>query len=308
MQIPVDKILPNPKQPRTVFDEAELQELAGTIKSHGVIVPILVDKAPDGYYILIDGERRLRACKLNGMPTINAHIREEAKGDLLELALISNLQRADMGPIDEARAYKNLLKKHKSAAEISRRIGVSAMKIGFRLSLLDLPEEVQKIYNSKIISMRPDVLRALQALPDDSMIKVAASAATRGWTAQTIIAMAALERQRLTKPKKKSKKEVTSKAEEPSEVVETATAAPEVKAPVIPKTYKFNTYNPPHGTPFNALAMVGDRKYLPGVAVTATLGACMTCPLYKEAGPKICGQCPMVDFLNRLVVEIKKGS
>lgn len=303
MQIPVDKVLPNPDQPRTIFDQEELKQLAGTMKDIGQIHPIIVEKAPGGYFILIDGERRLMACQLNGDKTIRAEIRESASSERLELALISNLQKSTMGPVDEARAYEKLIKKYKTAVAVSRRIGVNAMTISARLSLLELPEDVQKLYNLKSLPMSLDTMRTLKKLEPEAMISVATKAAARGWTATSIqqaVGKQLKNDQRVAKRKAleaKRNKPATSAAE-PVEVV--------VEKKVEPAAKTFNTYKVDSSGHFNALAMVGDRHYLPGKAVTATLGACMSCPLYKEAGPKICGQCPMVDFLNRLVVEIKK--
>jgi ParB/RepB/Spo0J family partition protein len=302
MQIPVDKVLQNPDQPRTIFDKDEIKELAGTIKDKGQIHPIIVEKGSDGYFILIDGERRLMACKLLNLKTIRAEVREQASDERLELALISNLQRSPMGPVDEARAYQKLVEKYKSAAEVSRKIGVNAMTIGFRLSLLELPEEVQKLYNLKAFPMSMDVLRALKKLNPEVMISVAAMAATRGWTAfniQAAVARQLKNEERIAKRKAKELKKTNPAAAEPVKVIE------EKKPESAPKT--FNTYKVDHTGHFNALAMVADRQYLPGKVNTATLGTCMSCPLYRQAGPKTCGQCPMVDFLNRLVVELKKA-
>jgi ParB family chromosome partitioning protein len=309
MDISVDKILPNPEQPRTIFDEQELKQLAGTMKDKdiGQIHPIIVEKAPDGYFILIDGERRLQACKLNGSKTIRAEVRNNASNERLELALISNIQKSTMGPVDEARAYEKLIKKYKTAAAVSKRIGVNPMVISSRISLLELPEEVQRLYNLKVFPMSPEVLRSLKKLDPESMISVATKAASRGWTAsgiQLAVGKQLKNDARIVRRKEREMKRLRPardvKAETPTE------PKPEpVQAEPTPRTY--NTYQVDHTGHFNALAMVGDRHHLPTKAITATLGTCMACSLYKEAGPKICGQCPMVDFLNRLVVEIKKS-
>lgn len=303
MQISVDKVLPNPDQPRTIFNEEELKILAGTIKDSGQIHPIIVENAPDGYFILIDGERRLMACKMNGMLTIRAEIREQASDERLELALISNLQKSSMGPIDEARAYEKLVKKYKSAAEVSRRIGVNAMTISFRLSLLDLPEEVQRLYNLKSLPMSPDTMRTLKKLAPEAMISVATMAASRRWTANGI--QMAVGKQLKNDARIAKRKSLEVKGKEPA-AAEQVEVIVEKKPERVSTPKTFNTYKVDHNLHFNALAMVADRDLLPTKAITATLATCMGCGLYREAGPKICGQCPMVEFLNKLVVEIKK--
>jgi hypothetical protein len=133
------------------------------------------------------------------------------------------------------------------------------------------------------------------------MISVASMAATRGWTAFNIQAAVARQLKNEERTAKRKSKGVKGKpaAAEPEEEKQVKQAPPE-------KT--FNTYPVDHTGHFNALAMVGDRHLLPGKANTAAIAECMTCPLYKGAGPKTCGTCPLVGFLNRLVVEIKKVS
>lgn len=307
MEIPVEKVLPNPDQPRTIFDEEELKQLAGTMKdkSIGQIHPIIVEKGADGYFILIDGERRLQACRLNKTKTIRAEIRNDASNERLELALISNLQKSSMGPVDEARAYEKLIRKYKTAAAVSKRIGVNAMTISSRISLLEIPEEVQKLYNLKVFPMSPEVLRALKKLDPETMISLAAKAAARGWTASGI--QLAVGKQLHNDARVARRKEREEKRKKPAKDQKVVSHPKPEPVPAEPAPRTFNTYKVDHTGHFNALAMVGDRQHLPTKAITATLGACMACPLYKEAGPKICGQCPMVDFLNRLVVEIKKS-
>jgi ParB/RepB/Spo0J family partition protein len=304
MQIPVDKILKNPEQPRTIFDKEKLKQLAATIKEKGQITPIIVDEAPDGYFILIDGERRLMACIMNGMPTIRAEVRESISDDRLELALISNVQRSSMGPVDEAHAYEKLVKKYKTPVAVSKHIGINAITISLRLSLLELPEEIQKLYNLKVLPMSADVLRALKKLDPESMIIVAAKAATRGWTAGGILLAVGKQLKTDARAARKKAREVKRLRPAPAKYVEVVVEKKQ-ETPQTPK--QFNTYPVDATGHFNALAMVGDRQHLPSKAITATLATCMSCPLYKEASPKNCGQCPMVVFLNRLVVEIKKN-
>lgn len=310
MEIPVEKVLPSPEQPRTIFDQNELDLLAATIKDKGQIHPVIVEQAPDGYFILIDGERRLMACKIAGLPAIRAEVREHVSNDRLELALISNLQRASMGPVDEGRAYQKLLKKYKTLSEVSRRIGISDATIKLKLDLLDFPEEIQKIANARIISISAHVVKAIRKLPKDSMIRVITTAAARGWSSQAIIIAAGREAKRLERNKKKN-------SIKSAQVRRINTTQKEVLPPIVeesePEAEKpreiarvYNTYSN-EGGHFNALAMVADRRFLPSKVVTCALATCKDCPLYRDAGKNICGQCPVVDLLNKLVVELKKG-
>lgn len=301
MQIPIDRVLPNPDQPRTIFDEEKLSSLAETIKSKGQIHPILVDKAPDGYYILIDGERRLRAMILLGKKTIRAEIREQVSDDRLELALISNIQKASMGPVDEARAYEKLVEKHKTIVAVSKVIGVSVHTITVRLSMLDFPEDVQKIFNMKALQISTDIVRMLKRLDSENMIRVATTAAARGWTAKATLLFIGKELKRLAKPASEK-----SKVKQVSKVKEIVIDEPVILEEKVVRAYTSNTYQLT-GNHFNALAMVGDRHVLPMKLINISVDTCKACPLYREAGPAICGQCAMVDFLNRIAVSIKIG-
>lgn len=123
--IAIDQIVPNPEQPRTLFDEGELQLLAQSITANGLIQPIVVEPAGDGY-ILVDGERRLRACQSIGWTEIEAHVRAATNHggqERLAHALVANIQRAGMGPVDEALAYRKLVKKWGGGATGSKQGG-----------------------------------------------------------------------------------------------------------------------------------------------------------------------------------------
>jgi ParB family chromosome partitioning protein len=145
-EVPVTTIVPNPSQPRAVFDQAALDELAESIKQHGILQPLVVTRATNGDYQLIAGERRLRAAKQAGLETVPVVIKEVSAQQQLELALIENIQRADLDPIEEARAYALLEDqfglKH---GEIAQRVGKSRSTISETLGLLKLPPEVQEL-------------------------------------------------------------------------------------------------------------------------------------------------------------------
>jgi len=108
-QLPIEQLVPNPGQPRKHFDETELNELAASIKTYGIIQPIIAANAGDGTYIIIAGERRTRAAKLAGLSAVPAIIRDYTDQKKLEISLIENIQRTDLNPIEEAAAYKNLM-------------------------------------------------------------------------------------------------------------------------------------------------------------------------------------------------------
>jgi ParB family transcriptional regulator, chromosome partitioning protein len=141
--IPVDQVRSNPRQPRQRFDGDELEALAASIREHGVLQPILVTETLDGYQ-LVAGERRLRACQLAGLERVPAVIRQLADRDQLEVALVENLQRADLGAMETAAAYQALITDFQlTHDEIARRVGRAKSTITNTLRLLDLDPRVQ---------------------------------------------------------------------------------------------------------------------------------------------------------------------
>ena len=144
-EVPVGDIRPNPWQPRTHFDEQDLQELAQSIREHGVLQPVLVSQQPDGSFQLITGERRWRAVQLAGMPTVPAMVKEATPQASLEMALVENIQRRDLNPLEEAHAYRQLLDEHGLTQErLAQRIGKSRVAVTNTLRLLHLPEDVRQ--------------------------------------------------------------------------------------------------------------------------------------------------------------------
>lgn len=142
-EIPVEKIKPNPLQPRNEFKIEKLEELADTIRTYGVIQPIIVQKRKDDF-ILVAGERRFRAAKIAGLETIPALIKDYDKNQLMEITLVENLQREDLNPIEEAAAYKRLVEEFSlSQEEIGRKLGKSRSAIANALRLLSLCDEVK---------------------------------------------------------------------------------------------------------------------------------------------------------------------
>ncbi|HCC23277.1 TPA: chromosome partitioning protein ParB [Candidatus Falkowbacteria bacterium] len=144
LQIPVEKIEVNPMQPRRVFDHDELEELINSIKEYGVIQPLIVTRQGD-HYELIAGERRLRSSKIAGLKTVPCIVREADEQQKLELALIENVQRQNLNPIEEALAYQKLMDEFNlTQEEVSDRVGKSRSSIANTLRVINLPEAVQK--------------------------------------------------------------------------------------------------------------------------------------------------------------------
>lgn len=166
--LPLEEIRPNPYQPRKTFDEAALADLAASIKTTGVFQPIIVRKSISGFEI-ITGERRFRASKLAGKTTIPAIVRSFDDPAMMEIAVLENLQREDLTPLDEAQAYDTLIKKlNLTQAEVSKRLGKSRPYIANYLRLLTLPASVKTMLNDNQLSMGQ--ARTLLSLKDKKQI------------------------------------------------------------------------------------------------------------------------------------------
>jgi len=142
-QLPLDLLVPNPDQPRRDFGDAELGELAESIRAHGVLQPVLVRPLPGGRYELVAGERRLRAARMAGLDRIPAVVRPAAENERLELAMIENMARQDLNPIEAGRACAALVEDFGlTKEEVGRRVGRSRVAISNLVRLLELPDEV----------------------------------------------------------------------------------------------------------------------------------------------------------------------
>jgi ParB family transcriptional regulator, chromosome partitioning protein len=151
-KLPVDSVEANPMQPRTVFDHEDLESLIESIKVHGIIQPIIVTKTSNGYQ-LIAGERRLRSAKIIGLETVPAVVREAGEQEKLELALIENVQRKNLNPIEKAVAYEKLMDEFSLSQEaVSDKLGVSRSAVANTVRFLDLPEKVQEALGSNQIT------------------------------------------------------------------------------------------------------------------------------------------------------------
>jgi ParB family chromosome partitioning protein len=165
MQVAIDLIQRNPRQPREKFDLEELENLAASIREHGVIQPLVVSPGKNGIYILIAGERRLQASRKAGLRTVPVVIRHATDQQLLELALIENVQREDLNPIEEAEAYQHLAKEFKMSHEmIAERVGKSRVAVTNTIRLLDASAAVkQALVDGRITEGHARALLALNS-------------------------------------------------------------------------------------------------------------------------------------------------
>jgi ParB family chromosome partitioning protein len=170
-EVPLARIRPNPLQPRRTMDEADLESLAASIADHGVLLPILVTQTLDGYQI-VAGERRFRAAQLAGLERIPVVIRQVAGRDQLELALVENLQREDLNPVEEALAYRQLIDEFGLTQEdVAARIGRARSTVANTLRLLDLDTKVQQLVIDGALT--GGHARAIGGLPADQQARVA---------------------------------------------------------------------------------------------------------------------------------------
>ena len=185
VDINLDELRPNPYQPRQVFDEDALNELAASIKEHGVFQPIIVKKSIKGYEI-IAGERRVRASKKAGKKTIPAIIRQISDEKMAEIALLENLQRENLNPLEEAKAYKSLIEKlNLTQEQLAQKVSKSRSHITNMLGLLRLPGEVQDMVTTGKLTMGH--ARALSKIEDkEQIVKLAEDIQDKGLTVRDV--------------------------------------------------------------------------------------------------------------------------
>ena len=188
--LPVDLIAPNPQQPRRAFDEAALEALAGSLRERGVLQPVLVRPVAGGTYELVAGERRWRAAQLAGLDTIPAIVRDHDDADALQAALIENMAREDLNPVEEARACAALVEDFGLTREtVGLRVGRSRVAVSNLMRLLDLPDEVLELLERGDLAAGHG--RALLLAGDHAQRRsLARSAAAEGWSVRTLEARA----------------------------------------------------------------------------------------------------------------------
>ena len=276
-KIDVDKILPNPEQPRKAFDQAELGSLADSIRQHGLINPITVEQAGD-CYILIDGERRWRAAKLAGMRQIEATIRPAMNGKggqkRLVLALVANLQRIDLTTMEEARAYQKMKDAGMTNIRVANCVSRSVTHVAQTLKLLGLDEEIQYLIDEGLLPKHARIVDALLSIQNkNTRIKLARRVARPGTMIRTVVAAC----------QKLNDAMMTRKLEHPAlELVER----------------RSETKQPTPG--WTALRQLGRLPPWELVRI-AVLKTCKKCVLSENASEVICKNCPVVDLLSILM-------
>jgi ParB family chromosome partitioning protein len=203
-EIRLEDIEPNPEQPRTRFDDVSLGELSASIRAHGLLQPIVVRELGTGRYRLVAGERRWRAARLAGLDRIPALVRETDDANAIVLALVENLQREDLNPIDEAHGYEALMEvAGASQVDVAERVGKDRSTVANALRLLDLPPDVQDMLRAGRLSAGHG--RALLALgtPEDRR-RVAERAEARGLSVREVEALArgAVRRKKAARPRR----------------------------------------------------------------------------------------------------------
>jgi ParB family chromosome partitioning protein len=287
--IPVDKILPNPDQPRQVFDQEKLQELADSIRDDGVRQAITVEDHGD-HYILEDGERRLRAAKLAGLPEIPATLVPPLSGKQtaarLKRALVANLHREDMNPIEEARAFQKLKDTHAwSNAAVARQLRLSPVRVPSRLIWLELDEQTQQLVAEGKLQKHPDVAKALLSIPDEeARRKVLKRIAHEGMSISLIKTICT-----------RLKAEIEGQAQREQD-----------KAAGIPPAIAFGRQRAERPLEIPLYTQLAGRGKLPEweLLQEAAERACKACSWYETASPTICGECPAV----QLVAELAKST
>ena len=171
--LPLQKVEPNPRQPRRVFDEEELQSLADSIAEHGIVQPLAVRDEGNGYYMIIAGERRWRAARLAGLQEVPVVVLDADDRTVMELALVENLQRQDLNPMEEAEGYRVLMEEYGLRQEqTADRVGKSRSAVANALRLLALPDEVRELVENGALTAGH--ARAILSLPSEKLQRAAA--------------------------------------------------------------------------------------------------------------------------------------
>jgi ParB family chromosome partitioning protein len=202
-QISVEAIVPNPDQPRRGIAEESLAELAASIREHGVLQPLIVEPLADGSYRLIAGERRWRAARLAGLATVPAIVREVNEEQRIELALVENVQREDINPVEEAMAYRALMERFGLTQEqVAQRVGKSRTAVANTLRLLSLPSEVLESLATGVIT--EGHARALLMAPEEARLRLFQSAVQQRWSVREMERAARLSRAQREAQRKES--------------------------------------------------------------------------------------------------------
>jgi ParB family transcriptional regulator, chromosome partitioning protein len=264
MLIPINAILPNPEQPRKEFDMGEMQALTESILEHGLINPIAVEESGDDQYILIDGERRWRACKMAGLKTIEASVRASMDGagsrERIVLALVGNLHRSDLNVMEQAQSYKRLHKLGLSVKEISAQVGMTESNIYLRFRLLEMEPEIQELFAAGKLPIHSQIPPVIMELPAEKRVRIMRSLAAKNASIKTILMVC---------------KRV-------------ANGQSNYRSPVRD-----------HNERWNMLKQIGSP--VPEQYQAAAIATCKNCAIYDDASPKTCRDCPAVELLQKLI-------
>lgn len=284
MNISVKKILPNPEQPRKEFDKAALQELADSIREHGVILPISVEESTRGMYILHDGERRLRAARLLGMEEIPAVVLPAQNGhgqeQRLMRALVANLQRADLNPIEEGEAFQRMVKDlGMSMIEVAQKLGVKYSRVIQRIELLELDRPIQQMIADGQLTRDHRVVKKLMEVPGEHRVKLAKSLAERGVSIKSAV--------------------------EACDRLIGALAAEKIKGDQIPSvTLATKTAGPVSRPLWDVFAQAGQVPPYLLVEISAR-NVCDRCGLRDVASAQTCRGCALVEVLIEMIGRTK---
>ena len=284
MEIAIEKIMTNPEQPRKYFDEEELSALAKSIVENGIILPLAVEEAEDGYYILNDGERRLRAAKLAGLKTVPAAITAGLNGsgsrDRLTRALIANIQRADLSPVEEAKAYQRLIDEQGlSVNQLAIRTGIGAVRIKTKLKLLELDAEIQYQFDTGKLTTDARAVAALLSIEDrEARVGLGRRLAERNASVRAVVEACARLNAHLA---------TEQMGEDTIPALKIAERSRRLDRPA-----------------WDALAQVGRLPPWPLVEI-GVRDTCDGCALRGMASETVCKDCPLPAFLVKLIGRAK---
>ena len=286
LQIPIALITPNPKQPRKRFDSQELENLTASVKEHGVIQPLLICPADQhGIHILIAGERRLRAAQGANLKTVPAVIHNVKTDDLTVLALVENVIRDDMSPVEEGDAYLELRRKGKSNSEIARMIGTNDVRVGHCINCASLPDRTREMVHAGTLYKSNDFISVMMAI------------ATIDLTACDELAKEIVKKQPGLKAAKKSAEGVLAYLQNLS-AKKSRSKAKSKSAPVLEvASFIAKTdidVEEPQG--WNVLQQAGDVPQWP-LLTQAAIEVCRRCELHDIASPQMCSACTAAQML-----------
>lgn len=291
--VPVDQILPNPRQPRTVFSVEEMEGLTSSVRQYGVINAVALEEAPGGMYFLIDGERRWRAAKRAGLSSVPAKISPPTNGGGMErllLALVANLQREDMNAVDEARAIQILRAQKLSNTEIAHRLGKSGTWVASRVYLAEMDEEIQDLVRARLLPSDMTALAALHNVRDPELrLKVARRLARPGQIIKVVREVCGKVAQ-IERVAKAEGRPLSAGYETPMLAV-AGKSALNTEKPAGDKTFLAK---------WHVLVLAGGVPPWPEVELAAR-STCQACSLYDVASPSTCRDCPGADILKRLM-------